>query len=172
MKIYLVTSETPLTKSRQRETASRLLDDALLGEFGVRRPEIISDGRGKPRFKDSDIFFSVSHCKFGVGCVVSKRETGVDVECFRKVSPALVKRVCHRENEIPAVKSDADFLRMWVQKEAFAKFTGGGFAEGFSGIDTTKFPASRVFEYGGLFIACYYEGDEACELFDAGSQGF
>jgi len=147
-------SEKALTKSEQREKALSALDYALMREFDMERPEILYSEHGKPYFKDSDVKFSYSHCNYGVTCAVSKNEIGVDIERIREIKPAVIKRVCC-DNELRLIKSNTDFLKIWVQKEAYAKFTGRGFAEGLKSIDTTVLQNSHVLEHREFFIGVY-----------------
>jgi 4'-phosphopantetheinyl transferase len=169
--IYFSVSETPLDKSSQRELALKLLDYALEQEYGVKCGEITRNEYGKPYFSPkspistseaelSDIHFNYSHCKYGVACVVAKEEVGVDIQEIKAVNPLVIKRVCCA-NELEMLKKEDAcsihdrFIKIWAQKEAYAKFTGKGFAEGFRQIDTTAFPPELVFKRGNMYIACY-----------------
>ena len=59
-------------------------------------------------------------------------EVGIDVECRRAVSQALMERVCNAE-ELSLIRSSADaelaFIRLWTRKEALLKCTGVGIRE-------------------------------------------
>jgi 4'-phosphopantetheinyl transferase len=161
LNIYFSISDTPLEKSHQRKLALYLLDYALYREYSIKKGEIVTGEHGKPYFKDSDVFFNYSHCKYGVACAVVKgKQVGVDIERITEVKPAVVKRVCC-DNELKAIEAGENFIKIWVQKEAYSKFTGKGFAEGFKNIDTTDktvFPPEFVFRRGNLYIA-YYTSD-------------
>ena len=138
--------------------ALKLLDYALEQEYSIKnRPEISRGKHGKPYFKNSDIYFNYSHCKYGVACAVSDSEVGVDIQEIRSVKPSVIQRVCC-DNELEIIKTDEDFIRIWTLKEAYAKFTGKGFAEGFKSIDTTSFPNGLAFICGECYIACYAIG--------------
>jgi phosphopantetheinyl transferase len=167
MNIYLTLSETPLSPAAQREAALRLLDHALLHEFGVAlRPEIARTPSGKPYFVNSPLHFSYAHCSRAVVCAVASENIGVDVQPITAPKPAVIRRVCC-DNELELVKlppceqssqhcsSSLAFTRIWVQKEAYSKFTGRGLSEGFKSIDTTKFPPNGVLKHDNLCIACY-----------------
>jgi phosphopantetheinyl transferase len=81
-----------------------------------------------------------------------------------QIKPAVIRRVCC-VGEV--VETPDDFTALWVQKEAYSKFTGRGLAEGFASIDTTdiaKFPPTRVAKHENLCIAYY------CEFTDAKPQ--
>jgi len=135
----------------------QLLDHALTCEFGITvRPEISRTTHGKPYFTDSDVHFNYSHCKYGSACVIAKHEVGVDVQEICAIKPSVIKRVCC-DNELKVIQNDDDFIKMWTLKEAYAKFTGKGFAEGFKTIDTTKFSDKLVLKYDNLYIAYYAE---------------
>ncbi|MCL1881845.1 MAG: 4'-phosphopantetheinyl transferase superfamily protein [Oscillospiraceae bacterium] len=173
MKIYLTTSQIPLNKIKQSELSLALLDFALLKEFEVtKRPKIVRTKLGKPIFADfsdladfidNNLHFSYSHCDYGVACVVSEANVGVDVqERSKQVTSAVIKRA-YCSNEVELFSSNDDFLKAWVQKEAYSKFTGRGLSEGFKSIDTTdldKFQPERVFLHDGLYIAIYGESVE------------
>jgi len=168
MNIYITTSTTPLLKSEQRNFALRLLDYALKHEFGVEQglalvSEIVRTEQGKPYFKNADTKFNYSHCKYGVACIVAQHEVGVDIQEIKSVKPALIKRVCCN-NEIEVIQNEEAkgfvneaFIKIWVQKEAYSKFTGRGFAENFKSIDTTKFPSGLAIRHKNLYIAAYHK---------------
>ena len=166
MNIYFSIFNTPAKQSEQCETALFLLDLALEREFAVKRGEmgeIVRNPHGKPYFKDASVFFNYSHCKYGAACAVAKGEVGVDIEYSRRARPSVIERVCC-DNEIKTIHNSDDFMRIWVQKEAYSKFTGRGFSEGFKSIDTTKFPRDIVFKQGGLYIAGYNATAEGHQL--------
>jgi len=166
MIIYIYTSENPIPKRRQSEIALQILDYALKEEFDIlKRPKIFKTEYGKPYFRGLDIHFSYSHCKYAVGCGVDTAPLGVDIQEIKKVRPAVVERVCC-DNELKELHEGADvsgrpldeaFIRMWTLKEAYAKFTGKGFAEGFNSIDTTTFPDGMAYRYRDCYVACYHE---------------
>jgi len=153
--VFIRIFETPLSRSEQSVFAYELLDYALKSEFGVKRGEIIRGEHGKPYFRDSDIYFSYSHCKTAVACVVSKSEVGVDIERIREVSPAVIRRVCC-DNELGIIKTAEDFIKIWTMKEAYAKFTGKGFAEGFKSVDTTVMDGVYSEKIEGYYVSVKY----------------
>jgi len=145
----------------------RLLDYAVEQEFGVKCGERRFGKYGKPYFENSDIFFNYSHCGYGVACVVAKEEVGIDIEHIKTVRPAVIERVCC-ENELLLIGKKTDkvgktvydcenFKRIWVMKEAYAKFTGKGFAERLESIDTTKLPKKCSFKVDNCYIGFYCE---------------
>ena len=77
-----------------------------------------------------EIHISISHCRTAVAVAVdTEGAVGIDVEGCRKVSPALVKRVCS-PSELAAVEASEEpvmeFLRLWTRKEATLKCRGTG----------------------------------------------
>ena len=165
MNIYFCQSKQPLEKSHQRELSLKLLDHALEAELGVKSGDfkILRNKYGKPYFADSDIHFNYSHCKYGTACAVCHSPVGIDIQEIKTVRPSVIKRVCCA-CELDLIKTDEDFIRIWAQKEAYAKFTGKGLAEGFKSIDTTKLFGSCVFKCGEIYIACHSENLEEADI--------
>lgn len=91
---------------------------------------------GKPFFKDSDVFFSLSHSKALCAVAISDCPIGVDIEKFRPTySLHLIDRsMTEKEKRY----YDGDFTRLWCRKEAIAKRTGEGITGYPDHIDTTQ----------------------------------
>lgn len=88
---------------------------------------------GKPYLKEHlDIHFSISHCKEAVGCFVSNRPCGLDIERIRTAKPDLVRHTMSPE-EAEGIFSnpfpDVAFTRLWTQKEAVLKLKGTGIVD-------------------------------------------
>ena len=88
---------------------------------------------GKPYLKEHpDIHFSISHCKEAVGCFVSNRPCGLDIERIRTAKPDLVRHTMSPE-EAESIFSnafpDVAFTRIWTQKEAVLKLKGTGIVD-------------------------------------------
>jgi 4'-phosphopantetheinyl transferase len=75
------------------------------------------------------LYFTLSHCKQAIACVLSERPVGVDVESIGRYSESLARHVLSPE-EFALVSSAPDpkipFTRFWTQKEAVVKLTGRG----------------------------------------------
>ena len=87
----------------------------------------------KPFLKDyPDIHFSISHCKEAVGCLVSERPCGLDIECIREAKDSLVRYTMSPE-EVERIFADSSpkiaFTRLWTQKEAVLKLLGTGITD-------------------------------------------
>ena len=85
---------------------------------------IYKDSNGKPRAKNDEFFFSVSHTKDLLAIVFSNSSVGIDIEQHKENInlEKLIKRVSAK-NEI--IKNDVgSFFDVWTKKEAIFKFHG------------------------------------------------
>lgn len=121
---------------------------------------------GKPYISGGGAQFSVSHTTGAVCAAFSDgdNEIGVDIErCDRRVSGRLKQRALSK-NEFERCVADEDFLRMWVQKEAFLKRTGIGLATVICGVDTTQLKDIAAYSCGEYFIGCAGRAAESAEI--------
>ncbi|MEE1316007.1 MAG: hypothetical protein U0K35_02135, partial [Prevotella sp.] len=66
---------------RESALSFHILQQALAEEYGISNVRFIKNAHGKPSLKDnSDIHFSISHCRHAVACIISSRPVGVDIE--------------------------------------------------------------------------------------------
>lgn len=114
---------------------------------------------GKPYLKGSELQFSLSHTRGAVcAAFTDGAEIGVDVERRdRRVSEAMYKRVLSDEERFHAT-SDADFIRFWVQKEAFLKRLGVGITRDLRGVNSLELPDTAVIDCGELFVGAAGKG--------------
>ena len=92
--------------------------------FGEKLPEIGKSENGKPYFTgNSDVHFSLSHCKTHVLCGVSSNPIGVDIETPREISRRAEKFFCLPEEQKLFHKLD-----LWILKESYIKLIGGNLA--------------------------------------------
>lgn len=115
----------------QSEAAKQVLAEGLAAEFEMKEiPEIARELYGKPYFPGyPDIAFSYSHCRRGILCGISRKRIGVDIETVRPYRERVARRVCHaREWELLQRMDDPalPFIKLWVCKEAYGKYTGEG----------------------------------------------
>ena len=102
--------------------------------YGIEEmPAFSFNEHGKPQLKDfPDIHFSISHCREAVGCLVSNRPCGLDIEHIRKAKEDLV-RYTMSPQEVEAIYADPfpniAFTRLWTQKEAILKLAGTGIVD-------------------------------------------
>ena len=100
-------------------------------EYNIKEmPIFVYDSNKKPSLNDyPHIHFSLSHCKKAIGCFVSNKPCGLDIECLRPAKEMLV-RYCMNEEECQQIFSspnpDAAFISLWTKKEAVFKLKGTG----------------------------------------------
>jgi len=76
-----------------------------------------------------DIFFNISHCKYGVVCAISRQEVGIDIEGIESYDDEVAKYICNDEeynNLIHSKNPAVEFCKLWTVKESVLKFTGEG----------------------------------------------
>lgn len=82
--------------------------------------EIIYNENGKPYFKNSKIYFSISHSSEYVACIVSDNEIGIDIQKIRRIPDNL--NIVFNEDELEL--SSFELLKLWTKKEAIIKARG------------------------------------------------
>ena len=119
---------------RSGAAAYLLLCKGLRELYGITEPPHFSFGpHGKPFLADHpDIHFSLSHCREAAACAIDTCPIGIDIECVRKFSPALLSHTMNPEeireiNEAP--NPEVAFIRLWTQKEAAFKLQGTGITD-------------------------------------------
>ncbi|MBQ8050657.1 MAG: 4'-phosphopantetheinyl transferase superfamily protein [Bacteroidaceae bacterium] len=123
------------TGRRQSLLAYRLLCQGLREQYGISEPPTFTyNEHGKPHLSPLNSrpspFFSLSHCRTAVACVIDERPCGIDIEAAdRRVSDAVI-RYSMSEAEQALIQQSPDpgrtFLRLWTQKEAVLKLLGTG----------------------------------------------
>lgn len=93
-------------------------------------PQILTTRQGKPYFEDNSVYFSISHTKDYVFCVLSSQPVGMDAEkADRIIRPELAEKILspsEKARYTQASDKQETLLRFWVLKEADAKCTGEG----------------------------------------------
>ena len=147
-----------------------LLQKLAADGFGIADTAPFTYGEhGKPYFSESMLKFSISHCKNAVAAAVSMYETGVDVTDKRKISEALVSRICSDE-ELKRFNASEDkqlyLCRLWCEKESLAKLDGSGFTKGFKVYDTTQKSADLFSDRGSYLLAVSGKNAETAQITD------
>lgn len=121
-----------------------------------------SGPHGKPYIRNKNgawLEFSVSHTDGAVTAAFSgEGEIGIDIERpDRRVSDAMYNRVLCDEERVH-VTSGADFIRAWVQKEAFLKRLGVGITRDLRGVNSLELPDTVAETFRGYFIGISGKG--------------
>ncbi len=121
------------------------------------------DNNGKPISSKEDVHLSISHTENMAVCAVSDCHIGVDIELKDRTAPRhIIGRFSPDEQEL-ANRSNADFIRLWTAKEAFAKCEGIGIGKALNinmlddKGDIRKQGFAIDFEYTNNFIVCICE---------------
>ncbi|MBF2067751.1 MAG: 4'-phosphopantetheinyl transferase superfamily protein [Calothrix sp. C42_A2020_038] len=129
---------------RQRFTAGRGILRTILSRYLNITPNELQfsyEAFGKPvlaeQFKDSQLWFNLSHCQGMALCAVClNRPIGIDLEYIRPVTDVLVlAQQFFSPNEYAVMKSlppnqkQEVFFRYWTCKEAYLKATGAGISQ-------------------------------------------
>lgn len=126
---YLLAGE-PLEGRNAHEAGRALLARLYHRRYGDVLPPIEITPAGKPYFPGKNIYFSISHTKKNVFCVISDRPVGVDAEeADRPVRLSLAKHILS-PRELAQFEQAEDpqqaLLTFWVLKEAAGKRSGEG----------------------------------------------
>ena len=112
------------------EAGRALLAEAYRAHRGAELPEVVLEERGKPRFAEDPLHFSITHTRNHAFCAISDRPIGIDAEELdRKIDLRLADKILS-----PTEKAQYDaapdkrlaLLTFWVLKEADGKRTGEG----------------------------------------------
>jgi len=152
----MVIESAPLNGLSGHEAGRELLTQMYRKLTGEDLPPIAVTDRGKPVFTSGNLHFSISHTDRHVFCVLSECPVGIDAEeTDREIDLGLADKILsanekHRYEQ--AVDKRQTLLRLWVQKEAYAKLTGRGWG---SYLYQTDFdPADPdVKEISGCYVA-------------------
>lgn len=116
---------------RQSVAAYLLLKRALREEEGITENPVFEYGEhGKPSIVGHpELFFSLSHCREAVACVLGRSPVGIDVERVGRYRENVARHVMNdREMEqiCQSEHPDVMFTRLWTMKESLLKMTGEG----------------------------------------------
>ncbi len=141
-----------------------LLRYGLEREYGIReKPVFEYRQRGKPYLKGYEhICFNISHCKNAVVCILSDKNTAVDIMDIRKISRGVIRHTCTEEEKkllSSGRQPDRDFIKIWTRKECCSKFDGRGLLMDFSQIseDMPEMKHIRTVDFGEYILSYYSE---------------
>ena len=156
----MIIGHEPLNGRPGHDAGRALLKQLYATHIGGEMPEILVAQRGKPYFSTGSVYFSISHTKNHVFCVLSDREVGIDAEeLTRAVNPKLAEKILSPE-ELAQFQEATDqnraLLTFWVLKEATAKCTGEGL-RGYPNQTNFALNDPRVREISGCLVAVIFE---------------
>ncbi len=138
------------------EAGRALLQKMYRAHRGCDMPLIVTEARGKPRFADDSLQFSISHTKHHVFCAISDRPIGIDAEeADRDIDLRLAEKILSptervRYEEAPDKRTA--LLKLWVLKEAAAKQSGQGL-QGYPNLTDFSPEDPRVNTIDGCYVA-------------------
>lgn len=112
---------------------SWLMLSELFKPLNIKNFDISYNEHGKPfLIHHPDIHFNLSHCKNGIAAVVDFSPVGIDIESFRDISTALIKKTMN-DAEAEWIRASSNpteaFTQFWTQKEAVVKLRGTGITD-------------------------------------------
>ena len=116
-----------------RSVAVEYLLNETLKEYdeSIETPVVLSyDEQGKPHLylQNKEVFISLTHSGDYVGCMVSDRPCGIDIEKHKdREYEKIARRIC-TDLEIYGIETAKKFFDLWTAKESILKAYGSGLA--------------------------------------------
>lgn len=105
-------------KSQVSLVAWSFLEEILRKEYLINTSNLVIElnEKGKPKFKNSDIYFNISHSHNLISIGIGKEELGIDIECCidRPNFKQLIRRI---DKEVTTFTKEI-FYDLWTKKEA------------------------------------------------------
>ena len=155
--------QMPCSQLSGHDVGRQLLARLYQQVYGEPLPAILVTERGKPYFATGNVHFSISHTDTWVFCALSENPIGIDAEPKdRKIDLKLADKILSAGEKVrfdAAEDQPATLLKLWVQKEAYAKLTGRGWG---SYLYETDFDphSPDVQEINGCFVAVLEEKND------------
>lgn len=142
------------------------LKKTLKEKFNILMPEIEKGAHGKPYFKESDIYFNISHTDALQAVAIGKSEVGVDIEKIRDVNLKVASRFTKEEYDyVMEAESSNRFFEIWTKKEAYLKFKGTGISGGLNSFNVFEIPEKiNTFIIDGYVISVCSEKEFEIEV--------
>ena len=138
------------------EAGRALLAQMYEAHRGREMPAVVLEARGKPRFAEDTLQFSISHTKGHVFCVLSDRPVGIDAEEMdRDIDLRLAEKIlspAEKARYLAAPDQREALLKLWVLKEAAAKRSGEGL-RGYPNQTDLSPEDPRLKEIDGCYVA-------------------
>lgn len=146
-------------KDKIKNGLAYLLLIYALKEEGVFKemPEFEYNEHGKPFLTNyPNWYFSLSHCRTAVCCVLSNKEVGIDIEKIASYKESLANYVCNAEELVTLQNSKNkanEFYRLWTRKEAVFKMFGSGITKEIKDILYTPNTNVESHNIGDLWVS-------------------
>ena len=141
---YSIVDKGDLIGDNETTKAFYLLEH-MLNKFNISIVDIVKNEYGKPYFTNN-IYFNYSHSKNYIACAISLSEVGIDIEEDRPISDEIATRYLDGNKD----------LQVWVQKEAYSKLKGLGFAIDFSTINLSNITNKNMLIKNDKYICSIY----------------
>lgn len=91
-------------------------------QYEIKDTEITTDTNGKPAFKNTDLYFSISHSENIVVACIDKKPCGIDIEYIKQRNLQKLSKYYKKEfNNLD------DFYKFWTHYEAHYKHKSENF---------------------------------------------
>lgn len=141
----------PLEKVGDADEIILLQGKRFAEKHGLSVPrKILHTLNAKPRFADTNVFFSVSHSGSYWACAFANAEIGLDIQRFQPCLAESIARRFFHPNEASWVKDRGEeaFFAVWTAKESYVKFTGEGITDDFAAFSVVDLKGN-IDRYGG-----------------------
>jgi 4'-phosphopantetheinyl transferase len=137
-------------------TAYLLLQYGMMQEIGIfSKPIFTYSKNNKPYITElPNMYFNLSHCKYGAVCAIDRVEIGTDIQEITKYDENEAKLVMNKK-EIGIIEKNINrneaFTRLWTLKESYVKMLGLGIAMDLEQIDFSNMNYNQFKQYGYQF---------------------
>ncbi len=145
-----------------------MLRFALKEQYGIsEKPQCIYGEHGKPYLKDTqEIYFSLSHCRNACACIVSDKETAVDITDTRRISLRTATYFCSKaefESINTLSEKNNELVKLWSAKECYSKLDGSGLSTDFKKIGKEQLKDIHTIKGDKYYLAYYSQKEESAK---------
>ena len=118
--------------------------------------DIVRNPHGKPYFRDSDIFFSISHTDKYFAMAIADTEIGIDIES-KDLSESKMQNIAKRfflPSEAESISNRESFLKIWTFKEAYAKMKGEPLSTVIDKVSATDDSINKIYKKYNDAVIC------------------
>ena len=125
-------------------------------------PEIVYNEYGKPYFKNSNLYFNISHSNKKIIIALSDAELGIDIQKVSNYDEERIDKLAKRiynDNDYNYFNNDENvtFTQIWTIKEAYLKYLGYGLIKNLHDI-VVEYNTNNVYlmnRNASNFYTCY-----------------